>query len=69
MYQIFIHGPHSPGVQGKFPKAKFKTYAQGPSGTITLTPLTPGTYTIYCRCIYVGTGLASAWVSDSAVVT
>lgn len=66
---IFIHGPHSAGVQAKIQSAKHNSYAQGPSGTATIAGVPAGSYTIWARITYQDTGLSSPWVSHTCVIT
>jgi hypothetical protein len=66
---IFVFGPHSAGVAAKIERASHNVYTQGPSGTVTIASLQPGTYTFWARVIYQDNGLASTWVSASALVS
>ena len=66
---ISVVGPHSAGKQGKLTRAKHNSYTAGEAGTVTITLTIPGTYTIFGRVINEDNGLASTWVSDTAVIT
>lgn len=64
---IWLVGPHSPGRKPPISRARHSVFAQGESATgVTLSPLTPGTYTIWARAISETSGLASPWVSATA---
>lgn len=67
--QIFLLGPHSAGKQGKIEQAKLLSYTTGEEGTKVVTPLLPGTYTMFVRIMSEDDGQVSTWVSASAVVT
>lgn len=65
----WIIGPHSAGILAKIERCKHEAYADGETGTETITGLFPGVYTIFARMIDEDNGLASTWVSDRAVIT
>jgi len=67
--QLWLHGPHSPGVLGKIQRATFNSYAAGADSPQVITGLMAGTYTVYVRTFDHATGLTSPWVSDTADVT
>jgi hypothetical protein len=66
---IYIVGPHSAGMLAKIERAKHKIFASGETGTETIADLIAGTYTFFVRVLDEDNGLASPWVSDTAVVT
>jgi hypothetical protein len=66
---LWAHGPHSAGVQGKLERAKHRLYAPGETSPGVISGLAPGTYTIYARHLSETDGLSSPWVSDIATVS
>lgn len=66
---INILGPISAGVSPKMERSRHQVFAQGPSATVTITDLSPGTYAFWGRVIYHDNGLASPWVLATALVT
>lgn len=69
LMEIYLQGPHSAGRQGKIEMSKYRVHLTAETATVTLTPLAPGTYTVFGRLILEANALASPWVSDTAVVT
>jgi hypothetical protein len=67
--EIWAFGPHSAGVAAKIQRASRTAAAPGESGTKTITNLSPGTYTFWARFTDENNGLASTWVSATAVIT
>ena len=65
---IWFQGPHSAGRSGKLERAHLAEYANGESGTLTLTNLLPGTYTFWARVVSEDNGQVSTWVTDTAAV-
>jgi hypothetical protein len=66
---IWMHGPHSAGRAGSIIRSAHKAMANAATESETITGLIAGTYDFYARVIDDNTGLASAWVSDTATVT
>jgi len=67
--EIWMFGPHSPGIQAKIVRARRKSAETGESGTTTITGLIPGTHTFFLRIIKEADGLTSPWKQDTAVIT
>ena len=66
---IYLVGPHSKGLQAKIERASHFAFPGGEEGTITLTPLRVGRYTVFARAIRELEGLTSPWVSDICDIT
>jgi hypothetical protein len=67
--EVWAIGPHTAGQQGKIEQARRITGVAGEQGATSLNDLRPGTYTVFGRVVGELTGLASTWVSDTAVIT
>ena len=65
LVEIWVHGPHSKGLNGSITRAKRISGVPGESGATALNDLIVARYTVFCRVIDEDTGLASPWVSDT----
>lgn len=66
---LWLYGPHSPGISPKLTKARHNVYQAGQTQPKVISGLSPGLYTVFARSINEANGLASTWVRDSATVT
>jgi hypothetical protein len=66
---IFHFGPISNGVSPKIERAAHKAFADGESGTTTVTGLTPGRHWFWARILDEDNGLMSTRVLDYADIT
>lgn len=70
-YHMWVHadGPHSPGRIGSLTKSKFIGHSDAALADFPITPMSPGTYTVFARYVDGLSGLASPWISTIATVT
>ena len=66
---VYGVGPHSPGATAKREKAVYLNRAVADTGTVTITGLSPGTYTFFAYTEISINGLISPMVSSSVVIT
>ncbi len=66
---IWLQGPHSPGLIGTLSRARHHSYNPGETSPIVLSNLSPGTYTVWARIVSEVDGQISTFVSDTAVVS
>jgi hypothetical protein len=57
------------GILPKLTMAKHRAFSPGETSPYVISALAPGNVTVFARSVSETTGLASAWVSASAVVT
>lgn len=66
---IWLDGPRSAGRKTSIARIKHNQFALGNAADPVITGLQPGTYTVWIRSFSKYTGLVSAWVTASCVVT
>ncbi|MBE3118971.1 MAG: hypothetical protein IMZ50_09485 [Candidatus Atribacteria bacterium] len=66
---VYGVGPHSPGRVAKREQAVYMGKVDSDLGTITITGLSPGSYTFFGYMLSKTTGLISVMVSDTVVIT
>lgn len=66
---IWMTAAHSAGRQMKIESARHALYAEGETGSATITPVPPGRYTIFYRTISEKNGLDSTWQKLTVDVT